>query len=159
MKQFFIVFVVIFVNSCGVNKKITSVDDIFVVVKNTADKTKCGVYPKLFYENKKSLYTKLDFINIKQDTIYILQEYDIESGQLKESIWNDDSKLEYTSFKNEVKESTNALFDDNIYETIATWNENKLMRQSNDFGANDITAYRVSINDGIANVDCLVFQN
>ncbi|WP_422349039.1 hypothetical protein [Flagellimonas sp.] len=157
MKQVFLLLIAVLVSNCGAGKRVSTVNEVFETLRRSANKSKCGIYPESFYSNRKGLYPEMDFLNINQDTIYVLQEYDIETGEHKESIWNKVSKLEYTSFKGSTKKSLTPLFESKYYKALNNWNKNGLDDTSEDFGTNDIIAYRIAIFQNEAKIDCMVF--
>lgn len=156
MKQVILILTTFFIFSCSASKKVVSNDDIFLAVKEVSVKKKCGLYPDMYYENKKRLNDKINFLNISNDTIFLIQEYDIQSGELRESIWNKISKIEYVSLRGEIRVPKIQLFDTEIYDSVNSWSFKIGNRKSRDFGSNDVVVYRIIIKQNKVNIDCEV---
>lgn len=155
MKNKIIMLLTILLFSCSVTQKVTSNNDIFLVIKNSSKKNKCGAYPDLFYQNKNKLTTKIDFFDFQKDTIYFIQEYNIQTGELKESFWNKIDKVEYRSHMRKIELSDIKIFDDEVYSIVNTWNIKTINNVSNSFGANTKTAFKVILENNKAKVECV----
>lgn len=155
MKNKILILLSILLSSCSVKQKVFSNNDIFLLVKNCSKKSKCGAYPDLFYENKNKLTAKLDFFDFQNDTIYFVQEYNIQTGELKESFWNKTDKVEYRSYMKKIELSDMKIFDAEIYSIVNLWDTKSINSVSDSFGANTKTAFKVILENNRAHVECI----
>ena len=155
MKNKIIILFAILLLSCSGTQKVSSNKDIYLAIKNSSKKRKCSAYPDLFYQNKNKLTTKIDIFNFQKDTIYFIQEYNIQTGELKESFWNKTDKVEYRSYKKKIELSDVKIFDDEVYSVVNTWDIKSINSVSDSFGTNTKTAFKVILENNKAKVECV----
>ena len=141
--------------SCSVTQKVTSNNDIFLVIKNSSKKNKCGAYPDLFYQNKNKLTTKIDFFFFFLNTIYFIKDFIIQIGEFKVCFVYFLDKFYYRSHMRKIELSDIKIFDDEVYSIVNTWNIKSINNVSNSFGANTKTAFKVILENNKAKVECV----
>lgn len=81
----------------------------------------CGLYPSLIYSHSNQLKEKVNFVNYKQDTLYSLLMYDLETGYIDRVIWNKRGKVSYSSLGKKIKEYNTDVFMNRLYDIVENW--------------------------------------
>lgn len=122
----------------------------------------CGIYPKISYNLRNQLTARLDFINYNQDTIFLLESYDIETGIFNNAIWTDKGKIEYESFSGNITVSDNNYFIERLYQMIECWDSTTIRQEeeksSNMLGREMMFGARIVINKGELDIQCIRFN-
>lgn len=117
-----------------------------------------------FHSLRTKLYNdgKLNFINFDFDTLYILESYEIESGNYMGRIWNRRGTLNYTYNKNSFSFDQQKLFTNHTVQLIQNW-DTAAIRNEESINANklpekNINATRVFITNKKSEIECIKFK-
>lgn len=98
---------------------------------------------------------KLSFININVDTVFVLEEYFLESKICFGSVWNRNDKLEYRYFtypRRKLDFSIKNVFAERLRKLITDWDIVEIRKyevENNIVSPNAIYAFRITLGDTI----------
>lgn len=147
--------------SCSASKVLVKDGDTFLnTLKSQTKKEKCS----FVYNQDTSLIGKrLDFLDYENDTVYLIQEYNIQTGEFYVSIWSDKSQVEYKKNGQKVQFTEDLIFPKYYYSLIRGWDIEKIKKYENqygdNFGANPVKAYKIRIDKGKLEVNCISFSS
>jgi hypothetical protein len=160
MKGIIIVLSFLIVSCTSSKTLVKNNETFFKSLKNHSKKKKCDYN---FYENIDTINERLDFVNYEDDTIFLIQEYNIQTGEFYESIWNSKSKVEYKRKSETLEYVEDLLFPKYYYSLVENWNLDKIKeyedQYGNNFGANIVKAYKVDLNSGNLTLNCVSFSS
>ncbi len=120
---------------------------------------------KSFHALRTQLYKegKLGFLSSGFDTLYILESYDIESGNYIGRLWNENGTVSYTYHNNSFSFEQSNLFTDYTIQLVQNWDTVGIRREENRNGVNlperYITASRVIGRDKEFEIVCIKFKD
>lgn len=135
-------------------------DTFFKSLKSHSKKKKCDYN---LYEKIDSVNEKLDFINYQEDIIFVIQEYNIQTGEFYESIWNSKSKFEYKRKGETLEYIEDSLFPKYYYSLVQNWDLDTIKKYEDkygdNFGSNIVKAYKIDLNRGNLTLNCISFSS
>lgn len=158
------IFTCFLILACSSKEKVVNNNLSFLQeLKTQSKQTECGLYTDDFYENKKEIIKRLDSLMYKNHPIFLIQEYNHQSGEFYEAIWNKKSpKIEYKKDSRGIN-LVNNLYPNYYYELIESWDTEKIKeyenKYGNNFGANPITGIKVEMNRGELKISCINFSS
>lgn len=164
MRYFIIYILVLVISGCSATQGlITNSEAFFKVSKREFKKERCGIYIDNFYQNKIEIIDKFGFINFETDTVFLLQKYNIQTGEFNESVWDTKSTLEYSKVRNKIDVVEKPLFPKYYYTLIENWDLDSIMsyekKYGGDFGSNKIVAYKIVLKNGEIDTECITFDS
>lgn len=86
---------------------------------------------------------KISFLD-NSEPLFILEGYDLETGEYYTEIWNSKGFMSYNRYKKDYKENKENLYTENLKLLIKTWNtekiEQEMIEKGIDFGGLAISA-------------------
>ncbi len=158
MKLVLVVSLVIFTFSC-------TQKGFSVISKNIERKCTDGNWKGIsFHELRTKLYNKgrLNFVSSDNDTLFVLESYEIESGTYFSRIWNAKADLNYSYNNNSFSFDQPKLFTDYTLQLVQNWdtatirNEESLNARS--IPVKYINATRISIVNKEVFIECIKFK-
>lgn len=149
---------------CSSKKEVVDSNLSFLqALKQQSKKSECGVYVDSFYENKKEVIESLDSLMYRNYPIFLIQEYDNQSGEFYEAIWNKKNpKVEYRKDSRGIN-LVNNLYPYYYYELIENWDTKKIReyenKYGNDFGSNRIIGVKIEMKKGKLKIKCVNFSS
>ena len=139
----------------------------FLIASKKIEK-KCHEYHKKnrqsFHKIRSLFYGqgKLDFLNPVFDTLYILEHFDIETGDYNSRIWNSKGALTYIFNKSEIKFLSEGLYTKFTIELIEKW-DIPVIRNEEKINANlipqiHIRGLRIVMKKKKIHIDCVKFK-
>ena len=117
-----------------------------------------------FHDIRMKLYEsgKLDFINYKQDTLFILESYDIQDGSCRGRLWNRKGHIQYNYYpKSGFNFNEDKMFTKYTIELVQRWDTVSIREEerlySNITPIYFIYSSRVIFSD-LPRIDCLKFK-
>ncbi len=88
---------------------------------------------KSFHALRTQLYKegKLGFLSSGFDTLYVLESYDIESGNYIGRLWNEKGTVSYTYHNNHFSFEQSSLFTDYTIQLVQNWDTIGIRREEN----------------------------
>lgn len=162
MKLVFVIIGFFFISSCCSQKFVDiskKIDSQCSVRKNTWN-------GETFHQIRQKLFDmgKLGFININSaiDTIYLLQTYEVETGNYIGMIWNRNGQVSFVYNKGVFDFSTSKLFTKYTQQLIQQWDLKKI-RDEEKLNAltlpeKIVNGFRVIVNKSASEVNCITFK-
>ena len=117
-----------------------------------------------FHDLRTELYNqgKLNFINWNNDTVFILESYELQSGTYNGRIWNKADTISYTYYKNTFSFDPQQLFTDYTIHLVQDWDTTSIRTEENANAIHtpeqNIYATRVLITPSNTRIECIRFK-
>jgi hypothetical protein len=161
LKKYFILIIVVLIG-CNTNQKLIRKNDISSIIYYSKQKCLSRKIDKYFYNARKHIENKLNFINYVSDTVYVIQTIDPESSEHFESIWNHNGIVEYSWYINKISSIGVHNFMNRLYTLIENWDLETIKKEEvinkSSINGRTLFAMKIIINNNSFKCDCIEFE-
>ncbi|WP_440196672.1 hypothetical protein [Anaerocolumna jejuensis] len=117
-----------------------------------------------FHELRTRLYNegKLNFLESDFDTLYILENYEVETGTYISRIWNKRGGVSYVYNRNSFSSDREKLFTDYTVQLVQAWDTATIKREASinasTLPERYINATRLSLANAQTKIECITFK-
>ncbi|WP_367916676.1 hypothetical protein [Leadbetterella sp. DM7] len=161
--KYWVIFMCIVLGACSSTKTISDFESFSKQLHRSQKKQKCGFYSDLTYKSRNEIKDRFSFVdfNLKLDTVFILESYNLESGSLYQSVWTKKKKVEYKIQNGQVEIVSNP-FITRLYPLIEKWDIFTIKKEEEKYGkllgSSQMIGARIVIANGHFQMDCIKFQ-